>query len=220
MRDPCSCVHQETIAQGSSAICDILATNVGILRKACRGEDRRTVSVSRATISVPPTYGEPRDRDKPSRCRAEPLRRFWVCLLTADGSRRNSSRPEAGLAGWNGRRHAPSYRGPVAARSWPFGCALDVRGEQSLRESGAGRQAARIRIPHRPPAEPAERQGSPHDEEGVPGQPCPLQALHPSLQEEIKTACMPIADAQRRVQLHNTHRKEVAECHPGQAEVE
>ena len=55
-----------------------------------RAEGRRG-SVSRATISVPPTYGEPRDRDKPSRCRAAPLRQFWGCLLPADGSRRNSS---------------------------------------------------------------------------------------------------------------------------------
>jgi len=31
-------VYQETIAPASRAICDILATNVGIVRKACRGE--------------------------------------------------------------------------------------------------------------------------------------------------------------------------------------
>ena len=48
-------------------------------------------SVPRSAVSVPPTYGEFGDGDKPSRCGAEPLRRFWTCLLPADGSRRNSS---------------------------------------------------------------------------------------------------------------------------------
>ena len=38
MRDTLQRVYQETIAQAASrAICDILATNVGIVRKACRG---------------------------------------------------------------------------------------------------------------------------------------------------------------------------------------
>ena len=42
MRAPDSCVHQETVVQGSPAICDILAINVGILRKSgFQGADSR-----------------------------------------------------------------------------------------------------------------------------------------------------------------------------------
>ena len=34
MRDTCSCVHQDNYSAGVRAICDILATNVGIVRKS------------------------------------------------------------------------------------------------------------------------------------------------------------------------------------------
>jgi hypothetical protein len=54
-----------TIAPVSYAICDILATNVRIVRKTCR-EEKRTIGVPLAVVSVQPTDGETRHREKPS----------------------------------------------------------------------------------------------------------------------------------------------------------
>src|ERR1043165_7288075 len=75
--------------------------------------EKRAGGEGRRTVSVLPTYGESRDRDKPSRCGAEMLRPLGGCLLTADGSRSNSSRPKVVLAEWNGRRRA-------SAGPWSF----------------------------------------------------------------------------------------------------
>jgi hypothetical protein len=99
--------------------------------KCAEREGKRTPSVPRSAVSVPPTYGKSRNRDTSSHCGPAPPRRFWVCLLTADGSRRNSSRPKAVLAGWNGRRHA-------SAGPWSFLRRRSAPGEELHRPEPAG----------------------------------------------------------------------------------
>src|SRR5712691_7396750 len=57
---------RDTIAQTFHAFCNILATHIGIVRKARRGDGKRATDGPLAAVSVQPKDGETRHRQKPS----------------------------------------------------------------------------------------------------------------------------------------------------------
>lgn len=99
---PCNVFISTSVAQASRAICDILATNVGIVRKACR-EGKCTTCVPGSIICVPPTEGGSRHR---SRSRDIVCRSFWW----AEGAAHHNGSRYRGLS---------LHAGPLLGRGGP-----------------------------------------------------------------------------------------------------
>jgi hypothetical protein len=65
-------VYGRRYGMGPAPSVTFLLQMLGLCEKRAGGEGRRTANVPRSAGSMQPTYGEPRNRDKPSCCGAAP----------------------------------------------------------------------------------------------------------------------------------------------------